>query len=176
MELKFDLVNEWKEKELKDYNERYQNFLKEKERLSKEHENASQEFSKKRQELGYPDRIGNGYYNKRFEDEELEKLYKKKENAYHLYTDYAFNKNRLFSEHGHDEERWKKEIDKRFNKLQAKVEEKIGKILKIRHIGGDDYLFQGEDANCKVEVILAGGYNIQRLHTRWIVRDIWKEN
>ena len=63
----------------------------------------------------------------------------------------------------------KKDIDKHFDKLQAKVENKIGKIELIYHIGGDDYRFEGENGSCSVRVILAGGYNIQRLHTRWVV-------
>lgn len=63
----------------------------------------------------------------------------------------------------------RKEVKKHFEKLQAKVEKKIGKILEIYHQGGDDYHFIGENGNCSVEVILAGGYNIQRLHTRWII-------
>lgn len=66
---------------------------------------------------------------------------------------------------------FKKDIDKHFDKLQAKVENKIGKIIKIDSYGGDDYAFEGEKGKCVVEVILAGGYNIQRLHTRWIVKN-----
>lgn len=64
---------------------------------------------------------------------------------------------------------FKKDIDKHFETLQAKVEKKIGEINMIYHIGGDDYRFEGENGNCSVRVILAGGYNIQRLHTRWII-------
>ena len=66
---------------------------------------------------------------------------------------------------------FKKDIDKHFDQLQAKVEKKIGKIIKIESYGGDDYAFEGENGKCVVEVILAGGYNIQRLHTRWIVKN-----
>ncbi|WP_299997794.1 hypothetical protein [uncultured Clostridium sp.] len=173
MELK--LVEEWKETELENYKERYQNYLKERENLKKEYDNLCIEFSELRAKLGNPDRVGDNYYNKKYENEELESLYKKRENAHYSYVDYAFNKNQLFSTYGHDEIRWKKEIDKRFKKLQAKVETKIGEILKIEHLGGDDYLFEGKEAHCKVEVIMAGGYNIQRLHTRWVVKDIWKD-
>lgn len=60
-------------------------------------------------------------------------------------------------------------IDKHFETLQAKVEKKIGKIIKIESLGGSDYSFIGELDKCNVEVILAGGYNVQRLHTRWII-------
>lgn len=66
----------------------------------------------------------------------------------------------------------KKLIDKHFETLQAKVEKKIGKIVKIMGLGGDDYRFEGELGSCNVEVILAGGYNIQRLHTRWIIKNV----
>ena len=73
-----------------------------------------------------------------------------------------------------DEEKEKevlmKLIDKHFDTLQAKVEKKIGKIVEIESLGGWDYMFIGTEGQCKVEVILAGGYNIQRLHTRWIIK------
>ena len=171
----FEFVKDWKEQELESYKVGYQKYLDEKERLSNVEEEAKQKFLKKREELGNPNRVGEGYYSKKYEDPELEKLYKEKENAHYAYIQFAYNKNRLYSDYGYDEDRWKKLIDKHFDKLQAKVETKIGKVIKICNCGGDDYLFDGEEAHCKVEVILAGGYNIQRLHTRWIVRDVWKD-
>lgn len=60
-------------------------------------------------------------------------------------------------------------VDKHFEALQQKVEKKIGKIIKIYQVNGNIYTFEGELDNCNVEVILAGGYNVQRLHTRWII-------
>ena len=63
----------------------------------------------------------------------------------------------------------RKSVDQHFENLQAKVEAKIGKIIEIVKINGNIYSFVGENGNCNVEVILAGGYNIQRLHTRWII-------
>ena len=68
------------------------------------------------------------------------------------------------------QEKMEKDVRNHFNTLQAKVEKKIGKILEIESLGGSDYRFIGEEGNCSVEVILAGGYNIQRLHTRWIIK------
>ena len=62
-----------------------------------------------------------------------------------------------------------KAVEKQYKKLQAKVEAKIGKIIKRAHICGDNYNFIGELDKCNVRVITAGGYNIQKLHTRWII-------
>lgn len=66
-------------------------------------------------------------------------------------------------------EKMEKDVRKHFEELQNKVEKKIGKIIKIAQVNGNIYSFIGELDNCNVEVILAGGYNIQRLHTRWII-------
>lgn len=63
-----------------------------------------------------------------------------------------------------------KEVEKHIARLQDKVQKVIGKITDINYIGGMDYLFQGENGSCAVEVIVAGGYNIQRVHTRWIIK------
>lgn len=63
-----------------------------------------------------------------------------------------------------------KAVDHHFNMLQAKVEKKIGKIIEIESLGGSDYKFIGEQDWCYVEVINAGGYNIQCAHTRWIIK------
>lgn len=62
-------------------------------------------------------------------------------------------------------------IDAHFETLQNKVKEKIGDIVDIRRIGGtNDYDMKGSNGNTvRVQVIMAGGYNKQRLHTRWIL-------
>ena len=65
-----------------------------------------------------------------------------------------------------------KMVDAKYEKLQAKVEDRIGKIIEIESTGnnGFDYMFRGEKGFCEVEVIGAGGYNIQCWHTRWIIK------
>lgn len=67
-----------------------------------------------------------------------------------------------------------KEVDKHFEQLQNKVEKKIGKITGITTIGnnGCDYIFQGEDGKCQIKVVNAGGWNIQRRHTRWTISEV----
>ena len=166
--MEFKQVKEWKEKELEGYKEALIQYRKTRDELNLKHEQCKLELDeakKKSSNLEYK----NGHYI----DENLEKLYQIKENAKYEYLDFTYNKNKFFYENGYKkdfEERCKKQIDKHFDTLQAKVEKKIGKILEISHLGGDDYRFKGELGECKVEVILAGGYNIQRLHTRWIIK------
>lgn len=81
---------------------------------------------------------------------------------------YYLNLNAMYGKVG-AYERIEKDIIKHYETLQNKVEKKIGKIIKVEYLGGYDYNFIGEDGKCGVEVILAGGYNIQRKHTRWII-------
>jgi len=67
-----------------------------------------------------------------------------------------------------------KEITAHYERLQAKVESKIGKIEKIETIGnnGHDYTFTGTNGKCQIKVVNAGGWNIQRKHTRWTMAEI----
>lgn len=74
--------------------------------------------------------------------------------------------------YGDTEKHLEKDVRKHYEMLQKKVENKIGKILKIEYLGGYNYNFEGENGTCAVEVIIAGGYNIQRKHTRWIVKNL----
>lgn len=83
-----------------------------------------------------------------------------------IFKKYRYNRNKQAFE-----EDARKEIDIHFKKLQQKVKNIIGNITMIKPTGENeyDYLFVGTNGSCEVKVILAGGYNIQRLHTRWIV-------
>lgn len=172
-----DYVKEWKEKEVKSIlegAEEYKDKLKQLEEVEKQ---AGYDLDKAR--IEYKERTGEIAELKRltpvvkgYEDEELNRLYKIRENAKDDYWKYRYS-NALYRDYAWSkdlEERARKLVDKHFNTLQAKVEKKIGTIIKITSLGGDDYRFEGTEGNCKVEVILAGGYNIQRLHTRWIIK------
>lgn len=66
---------------------------------------------------------------------------------------------------------FKSDIDKRFDVFQTKVKNKIGNIIKIQAITDEEYEFIGEIGKCKIKVILAGGYNIQKLHTRILIKN-----
>lgn len=84
-----------------------------------------------------------------------------------IYKQFRFNKDKnQFIELA------KKEIDSHFKNLQQKVGKVIGNIIKIEPTSGNgyDFIFVGENGDCEIEVILAGGYNIQKLHTRWIIK------
>ena len=69
--------------------------------------------------------------------------------------------------------RLEKMIKDHYDNLQAKVEKKIGKIKYITKTGSNGYNYRMENAkgdSVSVEVIGAGGYNIQRYHTRWVIK------
>jgi hypothetical protein len=71
------------------------------------------------------------------------------------------------------EEIFKKDIEIRYAKIVATVEKKIGKIqeIKVRRNPnyGFDGLVTGTDGRADLYTVLAGGYNIQRLHYRTMV-------
>ena len=172
-----DFVKEWKEKEVKSILEGAEEYksklhqLDEAENKAKDNlETAKREYFERTGEVAILERLTP--VTKGYKDENLNKLYKIKENAHEEYWDYR-NSNAFYRDYAWSkdiEERVIKLVDKHFNSLQVKVEKKIGTIIKITSLGGDDYRFEGTEGNCKIEVILAGGYNIQRLHTRWIVK------
>lgn len=95
-----------------------------------------------------------------------------KDEKYNLTHEYKY----FIAQYKIDEEKatrvLKKAIDRHFEALQGKVEKKIGTIERIASLGGDDYRFEGTLGSCNVRVILAGGYNIQKLHTRWIITGV----
>lgn len=187
----FKQVNEWKESELKADIEAFKNFVNEYEKYlqldSKNCERYNMRFSIALDELGLEDRRNTTPE----QEDEIHKIVKKIQDenreAYQNKVKFERNNSYMFRaydksmyryhQHRNEEdiaiekvsEIFKKDINKHFDSLQAKVENKIGKIQLIYHIGGDDYRFEGENGNCSVRVILAGGYNIQRLHTRWII-------
>ena len=178
MDTSFNYIDEWKQRELESMiqqGEEYKNqisYLEDQiEKASKELQQAKNEHQEKTgispSLVRTNDRIGKGY-----EDPELDRLYKQREYADDSYWKYK-RENNFYSNYAWSkdfEDRCRKEIDKHFKKLQNKVEAKIGDIIKIKHLGEDNYEFEGTKGNCKVEVIFAGGYNIQRLHTRWIIK------
>ena len=45
------------------------------------------------------------------------------------------------------------------------------KYIELNHKGGLDGIFKCEKGNCKVTTVLAGGYNIQKLHFRTLIHD-----
>lgn len=61
-------------------------------------------------------------------------------------------------------------VDSHFEALRDKVEKNIGPITKIVRTGGpNDYVITGESGeSVSIQVVMAGGYNKQRLHTRWV--------
>lgn len=168
-----EYVKEWKQRELEGYKTALQSWKETLAKYEKEEEDAKQHLrdlvTEYREKNGKEPEVENGKY----VDEELHKAAQEKRKANDRYFNIK-NSNAFFRDYGYNskfEEMAKKMIDKHFEELQAKVEKKIGRIIKIESFGGDDYAFNGEKGDCVVEVIWAGGYNIQRLHTRWIVKN-----
>lgn len=168
-----EYVKEWKQRELEGYKTALQSWKETLAKYEKEEEDAKQHLRdlviEYREKNGKEPEVKNGKY----VDEELHKASQEKSKANDNYFN-TKNANAFFRNYGFSnnfEEMAKNMIDKHFNELQAKVEKKIGRIIKIESFGGDDYAFNGERGDCVVEVIWAGGYNIQRLHTRWIVKN-----
>ena len=61
-------------------------------------------------------------------------------------------------------------IDSHYNKLQAKAFDKVGNILTLDSLSDNYYRLNGDKGSTDIEIIIAGGYNIQRAHTRWIFK------
>lgn len=173
--MEFEQVKEWKEKELDETIDNFKQFI------------ANYIQMSKQNSMLHERKLHKNYYSNGNEEvakqivEEYERHDKsfskfKHDNSFFVtikdktkYLYYASNENEEEALR-QAKELFIKAIDKHFDTLQSKVENKVGTILEIKHLGGDDYRFKGELGECKVEVILAGGYNIQRLHTRWIIK------
>lgn len=180
-------IKKWKEEEFQEYvkiNEKFWNRFNELSQTAKEAKQAFDEaYVKYRQEHNFQNpevESRNGRYDYNYKDPEIQKL-----NLAALEAKRNLNEliqyNMFFYENGHKsnwEERFRKAINDHFKKLQAKVEGKIGEIVKIFPLdnSGENYHFEGTKGDCNVEVILAGGYNIQRLHTRWIIKEVKMRN
>ena len=67
-------------------------------------------------------------------------------------------------------------VDSHFEALKSKVESTIGEITHISRAGGaNDYDLIGKSGEAvRIQVVMAGGYNKQRLHTRWIMNHLGK--
>lgn len=66
-------------------------------------------------------------------------------------------------------ERATKKIEKKYAKLQARVNSKVGRITKIREFA-NGYDIEGTKGFATLEIISAGGYNIQCLHHRVLIK------
>lgn len=174
-----EYIKKWKEQELegfiefnnefwKTYNELTAKLREAKDKLDK----AISDYVKENNKYPSSTRVKNSlYHDVIYDDANIEKL----NSNYKKCADDRINysKGRSFFLQYGDTDNFipmcKKQINAHFKDLQNRVEQYIGKIIKIKSLGGNDYSFEGEDGTCDIEVILAGGYNIQRLHTRWIV-------
>ena len=64
-----------------------------------------------------------------------------------------------------------KEMEAYKQKIEAKVKKHVGNIIEWE-LGNMEYIVHGDEGRAKVEAIYAGGYNIQRLHVRVIVKKL----
>lgn len=177
------LVADWKEKEVQGYLKAAEIYKEESKRLKEvsaetkdAYRQAVQAYSAEHN--GETPTFKQDYRGRVYDDDAIQQAYKASDNAYIEYINYTYNENRFYADNCYKrdfEAICRKAVDKHFDQLQAKVEKKIGTITKIKHTGGDDYEFEGTNGKCIVEVVWAGGYNIQRLHTRWVVKNIVSE-
>lgn len=180
-----EYIKEWKANELKEYIRINDEFWTKYDDLKKGYNEARDLLNKAiteyRRENGTSPEIKDRFRGRvTYVDEDIEKLNSRYNEVNNKILE-LIQYNRFFYENGHKsdyEEIFKKAINDHFKKLQAKVEGKIGEIVKIYPLNnsGADYRFEGTKGDCNVEVILAGGYNIQRLHTRWIITNVKLKN
>ena len=63
-----------------------------------------------------------------------------------------------------------KMTDKKYATIQEKVYKKTGEIVNILKETDYYYIIEGENGKAKMNIIQAGGYNIQSLHYRVIIK------
>lgn len=61
-----------------------------------------------------------------------------------------------------------RDVDAHFRKLRASANKRVGQLIDIKNIDGDYWLLIGVSGTVGIRCIGAGGYNIQRYHTRWV--------
>lgn len=102
-----------------------------------------------------------------------EEFREEKKKRYNAHMSFQYDNRGMANLSGKSDESLRKGIVRHYDDLQAKVEKKIGKIKYITKTGNNGYDYRMENAkgeSVSVEVIGAGGYNIQRYHTRWIIK------
>lgn len=178
-----EYIKQWKQNELDEYNrinkqfwEKYTELEKAQEDKREELRQAIKDYTTQYNQQPERDNTVRTRYYIHYKDPRIENINEEYIKADGTLRDYR-TRNAFFYQYGKNsncEEIFKKNIDKHFEQLQNKVESKIGEIVTITPTGnnGYDYYFEGTKGNCNVEVILAGGYNIQRLHTRWIIKNL----
>jgi len=64
-----------------------------------------------------------------------------------------------------------KELEKEIKKIENEVKEKVGKILELE-ITATYMIVKGTKSKIQIQKIMAGGYNIQKLHTRIKIKEL----
>ena len=65
--------------------------------------------------------------------------------------------------------RVEKKVENKYSTIQEKVKDKVGAIKKIEQFA-NGYNIEGENGITTLEIITAGGYNIQCLHHRILIK------
>ena len=67
------------------------------------------------------------------------------------------------------EKRVKKQVDDKYEKIQNKVFDKIGEIKEVE-VTANGYMLEGKKGKAEMEIITAGGYNVQAMHYRVLIK------